>query len=317
MGECKIQFADPEKTERIPCVIYECNKVTQLIVYPNEEVLVRLKLEGEYEGFWKTNYSVEFEFSTEEMELSTSSWSVEKGDILLTRITSKETGSFSILVKVDNKEASTISVLSKEKEKDTFSETEKDNLLQENRAAVAFKRSGEASGAYCINAADRGLGALLNNTTDFYNEHNRIGLHNSSSRGTAFEELGHVHSFFELKTNNYNTDNEPTALESSLKTQIERDINDKIGYHVYYFSMHGEVHVMLLLVDNTNPCDKKFRILDQGFIGRDYQNFVSLETIDDDFLQLAKRLWNLKLNGGISIKQYAKEILMWKIQRNA
>ncbi|KZS38924.1 hypothetical protein AWE51_15190 [Aquimarina aggregata] len=315
MAECNVQFGEVTEIDRIPCIIFECDKITEIIVYPNERMLARLKIQGEAGGWLKfeTSYDLTFEYSEEEMELTTSSWSVERGDVILTNITAKSEGDFFITTKMNGKETGRVKVVSKEREKDIFLQDEVDNLMSENNEAIQFNRNNTVPGnGYCIMAADRGLGALLNDTENFYTEPNLtsqggngVSLRNSSTRSEALQNHGYIKDHFEIRTDNYYTNNEPTRLASSLKERIEQDIDKKPGFHVYYYSMHGEYHVMLLLMDNRNPCNRKYSILDQGYV-RELD--LDFDSIDEKFLELAVRFWNNK-------NQHAKNILMWKMQQ--
>lgn len=71
--------------------------------------------------------------------------------------------------------------------------------------------------------------------------------------------------------------------------------------------MHGEYHVMLLVVDyrDKDPNEIKFSILDQNYVDARNLNF---RNIDSKFLELAQKFWRNE-------NQHAKNILMWKIQR--
>ena len=134
-------------------------------------------------------------------------------------------------------------------------------LIDDYAESHIFNRSGNVVGnGYCIVSADKGIGALLNDKTNFYSEPNLksqggndVRLESSTKRAKVIQSLGYIHSEFSLKTDNYNTNKSPTKFESSLKRRIASDINNKIGYHVYYYSMHGEYHVMTLLIDIEIP----------------------------------------------------------------
>jgi hypothetical protein len=73
--------------------------------------------------------------------------------------------------------------------------------------------------------------------------------------------------------------------------------------------MHGEYHVMLLVVNFMNPNNPTFSILDQGYVDRGSSSRnISFAKIDKTFLSLAQAFWKNK-------HKHAKNILLWKIQR--
>ncbi|MCF6350193.1 MAG: hypothetical protein L3J23_04065 [Flavobacteriaceae bacterium] len=200
---------------------------------------------------------------------------------------------------------------------DVFRKSEIKKFLLENKKAQIFNKTGNVVGnGYCINSADRTLGALLNDTTNFYTEPNLIAqggngirLESSRSRAKMIKSLGYIENFKEVRTDNYNSFKAPSVLITSLKNIIKKDINNRKGYHVYYFSMHGEYHVMLLLINFSNLNNPTFSILDQGYVDQGNSRNLDFNKIDDTFLTLSKTFWGNK-------PKYAKNILLWKIKKN-
>ncbi|WP_055448136.1 hypothetical protein [Lacinutrix mariniflava] len=204
-------------------------------------------------------------------------------------------------------------------DKDVFREEEISLLIEENKKAQAFNKTGNVIGnGYCINTADRGLGAILKDDKNFYTEPNYISqggngirLMSSTSRALVIKNLGYIKSNIEIKTNNYNTNDKPTQFQSSLAKRINSEINNRKGYHLYYFSMHGEYHVMLLVINMMNPKNPTFSILDQGYVDRGSSSRnIPFSKLDETFLILAQAFWKNK-------NKHAKNILLWKIQRKS
>ncbi|MCR1025061.1 hypothetical protein NQT66_09610 [Cellulophaga baltica] len=201
--------------------------------------------------------------------------------------------------------------------KDVFNLEEVDLLFKENKRAKEFNKKGDFAGnGYCINTADRGLGAILKDTDNFYKEPNYIKLggngvrlESGSIRAAIIAKLGYIKSYIEIRTNNYNTFDKPTKLNSSLSKKILEEINERRGYHLYYFSMHGDYHVMLLLINYTDPKEPTFRILDQGYVDSGSNSrFIEFAKMDSVFLIIAEAFWESK-------NKHAKNILLWRIQR--
>lgn len=300
----KIEFSDSPSPVR-----FECNKIKEYNIGVNETRLVRLKVDGKNNDIKR---KIKFEKDNNNISLSTSEWEAENEWILETKITGKKYGNTIIKVLVNGLHMNSIKIKCIHY-KDVFSEEEVERLIKDYDDSHIFNKSGNVIGnGYCICAADKGIGALLNDKKNFYSEPNLksqggngVRLESSTKRAKVINSLGYIHSEFSIKTDYYNTNNKPTKLEGNLKEKIENEIKNKIGYHVYYLSMHGEYHVMTLLINNTNPCKPLFSILDQGYIDVRNLNFNILE---NKFVELAQKFWKNK-------NQNAKIIYLWKIRQ--
>ena len=212
---------------------------------------------------------------------------------------------------------------------DIFSNEEIEIAFDENKASQKYNNNNDVPGnGYCIVAADRTLGALLNKKDDFYQEISgkRIRLRTASSRANQLITKGYIYfkgnilnsvkasgeapypnykkGIHSLTTDNYLNSERPTKLVGSIKKIILEDIDNRIGNHVYYFTLHGQYHVMLLFVNYTDPENPKFSILDQGY---KHEVNIDLDEIDNIFLGFAQSFWASK-------NQNAKYILLWKIK---
>jgi hypothetical protein len=294
----------------LPIVTLECQKLTY--IPPNQRVLLFLKVSGS-SGLFEGKHSIDLVASNNKIILSTVNFQAEKGWIIQTHIECSESLNGSIQVKIDGKNSNVINLSFRNStSKDVFYETAVKRLLDDYDRSVLFNQTGAVIGnGYCITSADKGIGALLNDSKNFYSEPNLksqggngIRTVSSTQRAAVFKSLGYVDSEITIRSNNYNTESQPTRLETSLKSAIEVQMINKIGYHVYYFSMHGEYHVLTLLINNINPCKVTYSILDQGYVGEKNLDF---EAIDSKFLELLQKFWSNK-------PKHAKNILMWKIK---
>ncbi|WP_139326001.1 hypothetical protein [Chryseobacterium sp. RU33C] len=94
---------------------------------------------------------------------------------------------------------------------------------------------------------------------------------------------------------------------------ISKSINNKIGYHVFYTTYSDDFHVQTLIIDNTNPCNATYRIVDQH--GETSSN-GKLSDIENGFKDQSSWTYvNFYLN---SNKQTLTKTIssIWKIQRN-
>lgn len=186
-------------------------------------------------------------------------------------------------------------------DKDVFSKVDAQRLINEINYIKPFadnEIAPEYDENYCMQAAERGLSELLKNDTDFYavergtHQHkNRIGFSglNAIDRGNRFKANGFVITSWSFDSytidhskrkiindskdiqeaqNNYSKVMYDiiTITNSNKKTLVDsfkRDINNKIGFHVYYFCIIGGFHTLLLAIDYRNPCDPKYAIYDQ------------------------------------------------------
>lgn len=294
-----------------------CEEVEKL--YLNSSYLLIFKVSGIGEENSWSSYDVVLEPSDPSIQLFTSkneiktTFTVKKGWKFSIYIRgNKIINNASISVKVDSTKVLTIPI-SIHQDKDVFSNVEVKRLLEDYKKSRSFNDSGNVVGnGYCINAADKGIGALLNDTINFYTEPNLksqggngVRLLNATSRGKVFQDLNYVKENFTITTDNFGNSDVPTKWNQSLELKFLKSINKKIGYHVYYFTMHGEYHVMVLVINYLDPCNVTFSILDQGYVNSENQSFKQVDLI---FLLLEQKLWSNK-------PKHAKDIQLWKIKR--
>lgn len=145
-------------------------------------------------------------------------------------------------------------------DKDVFTENEVKRLMSD-------VNSLGLSSTACINVADARISELLKDQTNFMNR-NRQRM----SHGEYTPRLKHLTSkgfvLGGIKEFRYHLNNgdtyRPKNLKESIKSYLEAQIKNRIGYHVFYISMLNDVHVLTLLINNSNPCEMKFEVFDQG-----------------------------------------------------
>ena len=215
-------------------------------------------------------------------------------------------------------------------------------------------------GNYCMQAAERGLSELLNNSKDFYSvEHgthkakNAIGFRNlgAQDRARVFNSKGFVQSNLSFNsykvnesarkemndsidvtaaTNVYRTKQQEFVQLSDAKKKeiyqhILKNLNNKIGFHVYYVSITGGFHTLLLIIDYRFPCEATYAFWDQHGRTSSYGN---LQDIGEGFRkQTSWTLANSSLNryitdinthgGAINRRKHfdSMESKIWKIKR--
>lgn len=179
-------------------------------------------------------------------------------------------------------------------EKDVFLEEElKKGMDLINTIAGEHKKrptSGEYSVNYCIQAADRFLGELVDNHKNFYyydDKTNKLihtpSLDNAEKRAEKINEMGYgkvlkkfdgsIFSFVEKnETDQY--DNNPTrtlSLNSSeMGMFVKQQVGNKIGIHIFYLSIVNAFHTLFIVIKNNEPCEATFEIYDEDGLSKNY-----------------------------------------------
>ncbi len=186
-------------------------------------------------------------------------------------------------------------------DKDVFFKPEIDIQIEELEYIQDFadqELSPEYDENYCMQSAERGLSELLDDDKNFYSVYRKTHKHKNSigfsgktvyDRGNNFLKKGFVqttHTFNKYKINKsqkelvYNSDDNDDALknykkvkysiieiskndEKTIDSYFKNDLKNKIGYHVYYFTVTNGFHTLTLIIDNTNPCSPNYEIWDQ------------------------------------------------------
>lgn len=225
---------------------------------------------------------------------------------------------------------------------DVFSSQEIKRLTDEIDFLKKFADNhspSEYAGNYCMSAAERGISALLNDTTHFYSvdkshkRRNKVGFANKGAkdRGADFERLGLTKSTFTFTV--YNVDHnlriatkDETDLQknmyrvvtlangSALKTHLDNDIKDRRGKHAYYFSVSDDFHTLLLIIDNSDASSETYAMYDQH--GKTSSS-GSYGQIESGFArQTSWTFLNDYMNRGFIASQYGRVTTrLWKIQR--
>jgi len=284
-----------------------CNAVKILPL--KHKQLLTFKLGGTYSWIGGNHHTVSMSCRNRSVTLTTKKVNVEEGWKFLTQISSSSTGSALLDITASGIRRKRVNFTFLDS-LDVFDEVEKNRLIHELeylRGFVRNKSPSEYSGNYCMQAAERGLSALLNNNTDFYavyrNTHkhkNRIGFSgkNAIDRGKAFDKKGfvakkHVFNSFNINhtqknliynaTNQNNAENRyqqvqnsivtlTTLGSSTIKRFFDSDLKGKeIGFHVYYLAVTDAFHTLLLIIDKfTNPCNPTYQIMDQHGLTSSY-----------------------------------------------
>lgn len=145
---------------------------------------------------------------------------------------------------------------------------------------------GEYSVNYCIQAADRFLGAVVDNEKNFYayDDKRKIRLNvpnldNAVARAKKIKSLGYGYDYKDFEGGsilgyrevNQKDDygNNPSRILFSKNDKVIVDyfksiIKNKVGFHIFYLSIVDSLHTLFIVVDNTKPCRPTYKIYDEA-----------------------------------------------------
>ncbi|WP_431611441.1 hypothetical protein [Chryseobacterium sp. 'Rf worker isolate 10'] len=145
-------------------------------------------------------------------------------------------------------------------------------------------KEGEYSVNYCIQGADRFLGAIVNNQKDFYtydDENGKLirspGFTTAVDRAKKLSALGYGNNYKEFeegvfgfqqinkkdKYGNNPTRNLFLKNKEGISNYFQTLIKNKIGNHIFYLSIVDALHTLFIVVDNNNPCSPTYTIYDE------------------------------------------------------
>lgn len=292
---------------KIPTIALESGR-SQLLLPIGIPHLIRLKVSGISKIDIGGKYSVELKCSDNRVNISTKKFEVEEGWLLLTFIESKVVCNTSLEIYVNKQKCNNISVKFLDS-KDVFQKESIDSMCDElNYIAKQIERktSSEYSGNYCMQAAERALSVLLNDTTDFYSvvrdthkHRNNISFSGKTAydRGNYFSKKGFVEKIYQF--NNYRiNDSYRKSINEAISSEVAKkffdehmykfvsitdnekkniynifynDLKDKeTGYHIYYFTVTNGFHTMILIISNTNVQNPLYWMVDQHGLTSSY-----------------------------------------------
>ena len=297
------------KREIFPTSVnFECSKIVEYNIALNETREVKFKVGGKNDD---EKREIKFELNNSNVSLSTSSWSAENEWILRTRITGITSGDTIITVKAEGKTLNTIKIKCVNY-KDVFTQTEVNRLIAENQKSISNHTP-------CIVAADKQIGKLLNNNTDFITDssNNKANVYTAYTRIEQIKNKGFLANerIFPQNTfkggGNYQPKEYSAGNEHVVSNYLNASIGNKIGFHVFYFTILNGYHVLNLVVDNRNPCDITFKIYDQL---RDRGSYVSFSQVDEKLLEMNVNNWSGAANLTRD-KTASTKFGIWKIRK--
>lgn len=196
-------------------------------------------------------------------------------------------------------------------EKDVFLTEEIAAFIKENQNSLDNKTK-------CFIAVDNQFSKMVDDSKlKLKNYSNKTGI----DRANDYSKKGYVFSTKKFNQKNIwvrvdkpNYKLFPISFRNGKDTvftdYIKQTINKKIGYHVYYFTLLNAYHVLSIIVNNSEPCDVQYKILDQI---RD-RAWRSLKKLDNDILDMTIRNYKSACDI-INKNNHNSSVQLWKLQR--
>ncbi|WP_271785416.1 hypothetical protein [Aquimarina algiphila] len=319
--------------------------VPEIVIAQNSTSKIPLKIKQGYDDWWDDNDGIiEFTSSNDNVIISIegvdsetkNEKEVEYGDEIIIEVSFKNRlnrgQKFSIDIK--GKDGENIEVSGKLNftiiEKDVFMSYEGQIILDENKdigwgdwfnGAINY-----ITGSFdevCVRVVDKQFSKLVDNESLVLKSYSKL---TGMDRADKYKTLGYVKSsrkFTQKETwVRVNTDDfevKPVSYrkgkESIFTDYIEPEIKNKIGYHLYYYVLLSGYHVLMILVDNRNPCTPMYKILDQI---KD-RPFKELKDLNEDLLTMAKSNYEIAVERVQKVNPKAKshgaDMYLWKLKR--
>lgn len=302
--------------------MYRNHKVPVVYLAEDTERLIWLTIvDGSEEGSSNNDGNITLELSDKNFELSTKSYSAKYKWKLKTKVKAAA-GSKGKTAYIDvysedwitkKKQCGRIKIsVAKERDKDQFNKREVDKLIEENKSSLSNRTQ-------CIVAADKQLGKMLDNDSDFITNKstNNANVYNAYTRIDQLSGKGFVKNkkifdaaVFEGK-GYYKPIKYSSGNEKVVSTYLEGAIAKRTGFHIFYFTILNGYHVLTLVVDATDPCNMKYKIYDQLKDRGDYKAF---KEIDTGILEMNSNNWQGAANL-TKDKTASTKFGIWKIQR--
>ncbi|MDR2205859.1 MAG: hypothetical protein LBE36_06870 [Flavobacteriaceae bacterium] len=193
-------------------------------------------------------------------------------------------------------------------EKDVFLEEELkkgfDLLSIISQAHRKQPKEGEYSVNYCMQGADRFLGAIVENQKDFYTYDDKNGtlvyspnFTTAIARAKEIKALGYgldykefggnIFGFQEIISGEDVYGNNPTRNlflrnNNGIYDYFKLMIKNKRGIHIFYLSIVDALHTLFVIVDNKDLCNPTYKIYDED---GESSSKGSLKTIGDGILK--------------------------------
>ena len=242
------------------------------------EVLLRFKLKGETGIFNDPAYRVTISTSNSKLKLSTKTWIGENDYLLYTLASMEVPAKVFLSMEIDGKPKGRFEI-EFVKSKDVFTTQQANKLTEEFSFMSPFTRMDDAEapdeyvGNYCMQGADRALGKLLENSTDFYtvktdsthkviNSVNFSGL-NTYSRAEQFARKGFIVKNYNIivESKDWNVNNDMIAKIYAQSTYEEaKKYARSVLYEIAWMQESRGISLLEELIQTVNEKEPGWHI---------------------------------------------------------
>lgn len=237
---------------------------------------IYFKLDGSSGWSWGYDYNIKLSSTDKGLKIYDDSFDLDKGWTFIAQISNAQKGTSPLIMSANNTQAATFNFEFVD-EKSAFTRSDKDVVVTENENL-------QGNDKVCFRVADKTLAKLLNDTSLILSSYKDLSgftrMDEYKKKGYVFESKKfdqstiwkrHTEAGYQLMPYEFKA-----GQESCFSTFVKETM-PCMGIHVYHYILLNGYHVLILLVDNTNSCNTKYKILDQLKI-REWDDLGNLDT---------------------------------------
>lgn len=279
----KLEMLKREQVDASPKISIKCTGKDRLKIKTDCVVSINFILGGKDNNRFGFEHYLKLSSDDANLKIYDDDFDVDNGWTFITNISNPKVGSSNLHIKSANKSVTTFN-FDFVNEKSVFDRTAKDTLLTENEKLVQVDK-------VCFRVADKELSLLLSDKSLILNNYADLS---GFSRMDDYGKKGYIYKSKKFLQNViWKRDSEgkyklkPYAFAEEQKTCFSDFIKETMpcmGIHVYHFILLNGYHVLVLIVDNTNNCYPKFKIIDQ----LKFREWDDLSNIDKEMLAMTR-----------------------------
>lgn len=279
----KSELLKREQIESAPIITIKCTGKERLKIKTDCIVSINFIVGGTDNNWFGFEHYLKLSSDDKNLKIYDDDFDVDNGWTFITNISNSKVGSSNLHIKSANNSVTTFN-FDFVNEKSVFNRKAKDTLLAENEKLVGEDK-------ICFRVADKELSALLNDSSLILKNYSGLS---GFSRMDAYQQKGYVYKsklFSQGEIWKRDTEGnyklKPYAFaagQSKCFSNFIKETMPCMGIHVYHFILLNGYHVLVLIVDNTNNCDHKFKIIDQ----LKFREWDSLSNLDNEMLTMTR-----------------------------
>lgn len=229
-------------------------------------------------SFFDSSYDVKLASPDNSLSITKTDFTIESDWTFIATLSRASEGSASLRVTVNDSSTSISTDLPLEfvDEKSAFTRIQRDDIITLNKSLIN-------NDSVCFRVADKAISGLLNDPglilSSYANLTGFTRMKDYEDKGYVFHEQKFNQSIIWKRKSENGYDFKPFAFRTGQENCFSKFVQDTmlcLGVHVYHYILLNGYHVLILLVDNTNSCYPKFKILDQ-LKERDWQDLSKLD----------------------------------------